>query len=567
MNPHNRSHLGVLVAFIGATVLITWPLALKLTQGVPYGGDAFQFIWNGWWVAKVTHDPSLSLWWTPYQYAPYGASLALHDLSPLNAYPQSWLRTIVGDFGAYNLLILFHYVLGAWGAYILAWYLTGNRLASVVAGVIYGFSTHHAMHLSQLSTVSSGWMPLAVYYLIKYTRDGGWRDGVLAILMLLTAALSHWYSLVFTGVIFFGLMLIGQAGLKDHFAGFKRWQRAFIPCLAAVLILSPLLFMAWVEMGGVPIDWLVALGRQYVLDPIWLIIPPPSHPVTSLANLGGLFSERIPGNLTEGVASIGLAATFLGIAAWFRRNPTTRAWCWLALALFLISLGPTVILLGKNLGIPGPFLIWERIPGLNLVRVPARFVGPFTLALAISAAGWLAGVPQLQKKSRLRTVVLWVLPLIILFETTVVPLPMSGDELHHPALERLPEIYSDATGDPNPPDLIIYYPLVPLRAQFSYQQTIHELPTVNGHLSNPPEGAIDYFFTFNWHPEYLRTLGADLLVYQPWASLDQTIPIPEDAKDVPPEWAGRRVDALVLFRDVMGCTIAYEDDDLIIFVL
>ena len=568
MTPHGRSHLWVLLSFIGAAVLVTWPLVLRLTDGIPYGGDAHQFIWNGWWFAKASSDPSLSLWWTEYQYAPNGQTLALHDLSPLNAFAQAHLRNPIGDFGAYNVLILFHYVLAAWGSYILAYYLTGNRPASVVAGVIYGFSVHHGMHLSQLSTISNGWIPIAVYYLIKYTRDAGWRDGILSLLTILAAACSHWYSLVFTALIFFGFMLIGQAGLKDHLGGIKRWMRAISVWIIAGLILGPLLIAAWIAKGSVEIDWLVEMGRMYVLDPAWLVFPPPNNPV--LGELSAGFAERfeqIPGYTTECIASIGLIAAALGIASWFHKKPTTRAWCWLGLILFLLALGPKLTILGRTLPIPGPFLIWENIPGLNLVRVPARFVGPFTLVLAMCAATLLAAHADSFKSGLKRFAVLWILPALIVFETLVIPIPMSGSELHHPALERLPEIYTEATGNTQPPDLLINYPLIPPRAQFNYQQTIHEIPTVNGALSNPPDGAIDFFRDFNWNPDYLRELGVDILLYQHWAALDQSFNIPERARGPGAEWAGREVEPMVFFRDVMRMEIAYEDDELVVFVL
>jgi hypothetical protein len=641
MNPHARSHLGVLVAFVAATLVATWPLALNLNEGVPYGGDAFQFIWNAWWFSKAANSPTLGLWFTPYQYAPDGASLALHDLSPLNAWMEAWLRP-AGDFGAYNLLILFHYVLGAWGAYILAWYLTGNRAGSVIAGFIYGFSAHHAMHLSQLSTVSSGWIPLGVYYLLKYTRDGGTRDGVLSVLMLLAAALSSWYHLVFTGVVFFGFMLIGQIGLKESLGGWGKWQRAIIPWIVAVVVLSPVLVMALKAAIALPSSWRVEMGAKYFLDPAWAVLPPPNHPVCGA--LARPFLGTIPGNATEGVGSLGLVPIILGLLAWFRKNPTTRAWCWLGLILFLLALGPTITVLSVKTGIPGPFRLWEIIPGLNLVRVPARFVGPFTLALGLSSAGFVAGLRPLwgvdpvkrpplnpppmggEVSSTLllgngtcehsssaekmlttspfesrydgissvndeglntsppigggfrggrglafnskRAFLLYLLPLLILFETLVIPIPLTGSELRHPALSQLDTIYMRATGESSPPDLIVNFPTLPERTQFLYQQTIHQIPTIDGALSNPPEGARDFLFRFNWNPEFLRDIGVDLVLYQPWAaksSLGETFRLP-DTPSIPPEWRGRNVSPMVFFRDVMHYNIAYEDAGLIVFI-
>jgi len=565
MNPHNRSHLCVLLSFVVAAIAVTWPLALRFSQGVPYGGDAFQFVWNGWWFRKALADPHLSVWWTPCQYAPIGTSLVLHDLSPLNSFIQAQLIPFIGDFASYNLLIIFHYVLAAWGAYILAWYLTGNRPASVIAGVIYGFSVYHAMHLSQLGTVSSGWLPLSVYYLLKFTRDGGWRDGVLSILMLLAAALSHWYQLAFSAVMFFGLMLIGQFGLRDHLGGMQRWTRAILPWLAATLILSPLIIAAWDESRILGTAWQVEMGKMYLLDPAWAVLPPPDHPF--LGALSKPLAAFIPGNATEGVVSLGLVAIVLGFLSWFRRNPTTRAWCWLGLILFILALGPTLTILslqpkislfGYVTHIPGPFRLWSEIPGLNLVRVPARFVGPFTLALGIGAAGWVAGLGPVWRTGWLRAILLWLLPVLIVLETTVAPIPISGNEYRHPALKNLAKIYSDATGDPNPPDLIINYPLLPQRRPFLLQQTIHQIPTMDGELSYPPPGAMEFYLDFNWNPRIVKDLGIDMVLYHPWAaktSLGEHFDVGD--REVPP---------LEFFRDIAGYKVAYQDERLIVFI-
>ena len=475
------------------------------------------------------------------------------------------MRGVVGDFAAYNLLILFHYVLAAWGSYILAYYLTGNRPASVIAGVIYGFSAHHGMHLSQLSTVSNGWIPIAVYYLLKFTRDGGSRDGVMSVLMILASALSHWYSFVFTAVVFFGFMIIGQPGLKKDVGGTNRWTRAILAWAVPVLILSPLIIAAWIAKSEVKVGWLVEMGRMYALDPVRLILPPPSNPF--FGTLVKPLNHTIPGNLTEGVASIGILAGTLGIISWFRKNPLTRAWCYVGLILFLLAIGPNLTILGKATGIPGPFLLWEKIPGLNLVRVPARFVGPLTLAVGISVATMLSVYSGWYAKGFRRILVLWIIPTIIIIETLVIPIPMKGKELYHPVFEELPRIYSETTGNTEPPDLIVHFPLMPLRAQFMYQQTIHGIPTINGSLSNPPEGAVDFFYDFNWSAEYLRSIDVDMVIYQRWAVLEQGFRIPESATGPASEWAGEFVEPYIFFSEIMGLKIGYEDENLTVFVL
>jgi hypothetical protein len=549
------------------SLVVTWPLVIKFNSGVPFGGDAFQFIWNGWWFTKAMGDPSLSVWWTPYQYSQVGASLAIHDLSPLNAFLQMLLVPLVGEFGAFNLLTIVHYILGAWGAYILAFYLTGNRPASVTCGVIYGFSVFHAMHMPQLSTSSSEWLPLSVYYALKFIRDAGWRDGLLGILCILAAALSGWYHLVYSALLVFGFMLIGQSGVKDSVGGVKRWTRGLLIFAVPVLVVSPLLINAWLAAEALGVGERIELGKKYFFDPAWAVLPPPGNPVIGF--LSRPFVATVPGNQTEGITSFGIIACVLGLLAWFRRSPTTRAWCWLGLVLFLLALGPVITVFSVKLPVPGPFVIWSEIPGLNMVRVPARFIGPFSLVLGLASAGWIHGLGKQWRQGIRRFILLWVLPAIMVIETLIIPVPVTGQQYDHPALHRLPELYTAYTGDPEPPDLVVNFPLIPPRTQFLYQQTIHGLPTVDGALSNEPPAAMNYFRSFNWAPDYLREMGVDIVIYQSWAARSvygERFYVPEETTGSGAEYAGQYVEPLVFFREVMNYGIAYEDDELILFI-
>lgn len=566
MSPHARSHLAVLFAFILATLVVTFPLAFRPNDGIPFGGDGFQFIWNGWWMEKALADPKLSIWYTKYQYAPHGTSLGLHDLSILNALAQAELRDRIGDFATYNLLVIIHYILGAWGAYVLAWYFTGNRAASVTAGFIYGFSTTHAMHLSQLSTVSSGWLPLSVYYMIKYARNGGVRDGILSVLTLAAAALSTWYHFVFSILVVFGFLCFGQIFLHEQIGGIKRFFRTCGIILITTIGLSPALYQALKESGQQPVQWLIDIGKQYFIDPAWLILPSPHHPV--FGQLTKPLANTIPGNLTEGVASLGIATLVLWILSWFRKELTTRTWCWMGTVFLLLSLGTELTIFGVKTGIPGLFNLWSSLPILNLVRIPARFAIPLTLAIAISASGYIAGLGDSWHKGLKRFFLLWILPIIILFETLIIPIHQSGPELNHPMLSQLQQYYRATVTGAIAPDLLVNFPVLPERRQFLYQQTIHQIPTVDGALSNPPPGAIDFFMHFNWNVEYLRAIGVDIVLYQPWAaktSLGEYFELPDES-NIPSEYRGKKVTPLEFFRDVMKYLIIYQDDQLIVFV-
>ena len=46
------THLLVVGGYVVLTVALTYPIAFKLFEEVPGGGDAWQHIWNLWWVKE-----------------------------------------------------------------------------------------------------------------------------------------------------------------------------------------------------------------------------------------------------------------------------------------------------------------------------------------------------------------------------------------------------------------------------------------------------------------------------------------------------------------------------------
>jgi hypothetical protein len=106
----------------------------------------------------------------------------------------------------------------------------------------------------------------------------------------------------------------------------------------------------------------------------------------------------------EKAGYIGLVAGLLaGIGLWKRRE--ARPWLALALAAWVLSLGPLLKVLdaplrltvgGYDTGVVLPWALYQLIPLLNLVRVPARFNFAIGLALAIMAGYGACAVTRCQ---------------------------------------------------------------------------------------------------------------------------------------------------------------------------
>ena len=80
------THGGVVAAYLGLTVLVTWPLALNVATAIPGGGDSWQFYWNLWWTERALVELQTSPFFTTEVHFPHGSALYFHTLNLLPMY-------------------------------------------------------------------------------------------------------------------------------------------------------------------------------------------------------------------------------------------------------------------------------------------------------------------------------------------------------------------------------------------------------------------------------------------------------------------------------------------------
>lgn len=122
------------------TLAVTYPLAREITRGLPGGlGDPLLNTWTLAWDAERLRHGLQGLWDAPIFY-PYRNTLAYSEhllgIAVLTA-PVQWLSG--NPVLAYNVAFLMSSVLAGAGMYLLTTWLTGNRLAAVVAAVAFAF--------------------------------------------------------------------------------------------------------------------------------------------------------------------------------------------------------------------------------------------------------------------------------------------------------------------------------------------------------------------------------------------------------------------------------------------
>ncbi len=221
--------IAALLGYLLLTLVMTYPLVTRFAQAIP--GDSFdgwQNYWNLWWVKVALLVEHTHPWFTDLLYHPTGVGLLFHTLNGFNGFTFLPVQLAWGLIPAYNAVVVFSFVMGGLGAYLLARHVLGpqaGRLPAFVAGLVFTFSPYHFAHLlGHMQLISLEWIPFYALYLLRTAeaaQAGGprreiVRRALLAALFLVLVTLCDWYyllyCLIFTALLL--LWLLGSAGLQ-----------------------------------------------------------------------------------------------------------------------------------------------------------------------------------------------------------------------------------------------------------------------------------------------------------------------------------------------------------------
>ncbi|HBY96513.1 MAG TPA: hypothetical protein DEP84_21655, partial [Chloroflexi bacterium] len=202
--PHIRpvAALWPLIVLALFTLALTWPTVRHLGTHVVDRQDPLLNAWIMAWEAhQLLRDP-LHLFQANIFY-PYPYALAFSEIllsTTALVLPARWAGG--APILTYNLAFLLAFFTTALGGYLFALYLTGRRLAALVAAVAYAFSPYRFGHLSQVQLLAFGWLPLALLALDRLLSGRGplRRNTVLLTVFFLLQALASFYSAIFAAV-------------------------------------------------------------------------------------------------------------------------------------------------------------------------------------------------------------------------------------------------------------------------------------------------------------------------------------------------------------------------------
>ena len=469
------------------------------------GGDDPALVWNLWWVRHSllqAHNPFAC----DYLFHPIGINLAFYTLTVLNGCLSLPLQALVGLIPTNNLILLSSYVIGGYGAFLLARQELGNRKsaksAAWFAGMVYAFAAPKLFYaaLGQFNIASSQWVPFAAMYMLRMSRNGCWRDVLLAALF---TALQTWAEMTYASflLVFLALLMAWRLG-EILWQPLNRKSRRVASLLlnGALLTLALLALIAPILANMMPDmltegDFSVVGGGfadVFSADLAGFLAPTILHPF-----LGGVVRRFFAfTNFDKGQHPyFGLSAWLLAAIGLARAKWRGRGFWFLAIVTFLLlSLGPVLRINGTPLRVPMPFQVLQDLPFFKANRYPSRYAVMLALALSVLAA---QGLQQVFRKwpSAQRALIL-LAAAVFLFENLSLPLPLSD--------MRVPAIYEhirETTGD----FAVLEVPIAwrngfritgttDVVIMFSqYYQTYHGKRLLGGNTSRNPELKFQYF--------------------------------------------------------------------------
>lgn len=442
-NKSVKSHLLALASYLGITILFTWPLVLHFTTHMPGigAGDGQIFYWNLWWFKKALLELKTNPLFCNWILYPFGTSTVFCPLTVFNDIFSLLFQQFFGLVTTYNIILVFDFVASAYGMFLLADYLTGDKKAAFIAGIIFAFCPYKFAHLpGHFSLISTEWIPFYVLYLIKALRKRfSFKNSLLAGVFLLLVAFSDYYYLNF--VILFTIFYVLYSWFKDKSSVFNRdfMTSGFVIFLVLAAGLCPLVLSAYKDfIYGSYVFGGINAYSEFVSDIAGFFTPSIYHPLFKKYVIN-LNSYIFTGGQGESLVFIGYTVIFLvvyGLAkfrVYFRQY---RFWVYCAAVFFILSLGPFPHIFGRQYRLYLPGYILTFIPGFSGMRCFSRLVIMGMLCLSAVAA---MGCGMIFRTNKKRNYIFIIITLLLLFEYLPAPYPVYK--------YYVPEIYGDIARD------------------------------------------------------------------------------------------------------------------------
>jgi len=494
----------VLIGFVTLAIGWTWPLAQRpgSTMAAPFGDPLLNAWILGWDADRLRHG--LSGLWTAPPFFPYPDTLAYSEHLLGIAVPLAPIYWLTGNaILAYNVALIGSFALAGIGMYLLARDLTGRRDAAVLAALAFMWCPNRAPQVTHLQVLMNGWMPIALWGLHRYFATGSRRALAVFAAAFVVQGLSNGYFLFFLAV---PVTIVAIVELLRHR---DRLRTHAIHLAAAAITIG--LAIAPVAATYLRVKHEQGLSRTRG-DAVRFGATPADY--VRVSSQPRLWSQVLPVGAGEKELFPGLTVIVLALCVLVpavRRDGAHSAlapagvavplYAGIAVVAFVLSMGPEPVF-GAGLRLPtGPYdWLAAIVPGLDGLRVPARFATVVYLALAVLAAYGAARLLDRVSGAAVRMTLLGLLGAATIAEGYMGPLPlervpsadMGGDRAAYEWLATQPPgpMLELPLGDPDP------------AVRYQFRTLIHGNRIVNGYsgygsalqdfLRGPPSTEIEH---------------------------------------------------------------------------
>jgi hypothetical protein len=360
--------------------------------GVDPGDGAVAVWWLEWFVHALSSGLPLmhpTVIWTPTGINMYSTTAAL-----LLAVVSAPLTLLWGPIATFNVTMILAPAISAWGANRLCRYVTGSAPASLVGGMVYGFSTyeigHMVGHVNIVIMVCPPLVALCVLRLLAGSISN--RRFVIELSLLLVAQTFVSLEVLFTMTVVGFIALVAAWITGDPAQRHAIVRR--VPVIALAYGITMLVSSWYVVQVFTTATHAQGVGGQYPTDVLSFLIPMP-YTWLGGAHLQSI-SSKFPGGWDETTAYLGLPLMLIMGRYLITRRHTRPAQI-LAILTFLLVfwiLGPILWVGGRPI-LRLPYQLLANLPVFSDV-LEGRVTIYLALVAAVILAMWLASPRRLR---------------------------------------------------------------------------------------------------------------------------------------------------------------------------
>ncbi len=483
----------VSVLFSIITVVFTYPLVFKIVRYIPgfhSTDEPFGALWNFWWLKYSWNNHVLSC---PPIAFPFGVSPCESGYPLWNAINKC-LSVFTGNIFAYNIQVLFGFILSALFAYYLVYYILRDKKAAFFSALIYAFCPYHFVRSWQhLGLSMTQWIPLYLLALLKLKDKPDLKNTFFAAISLfLVFSFDLYYAyFMFIATVIFGVFILGfgwknKVKESTHFKNdLKVINKIFICGVIVFLLILPNLYLIFfknkIKYTGAEVSAHNPYTRPFEdlfsqsAKPLGYLLPASTHPVLGSFTESFVGSKWYGGSFTEHTLYLGwvpLIFAFMAFRRWRKsRNFYIGFFIFLSVGAWLFSQPPWWNLFGLKIYMPS-FFMYKILP---MFRAYCRFGIVVMLAVAVLAGFGLKLFLERFKSHKIKLAVAALSCGLVLFEFWNYP-PFKVIDV-----SKVPAVYYWLRSQPQD-SVIAEYPLdhVAPNEIYKFYQTVHEKGIING---------------------------------------------------------------------------------------